>query len=140
MVTTERSKHQLCEQPYFIIKQKKSLWHYLKSRKQENSGIGTLINPQNGHSITNPIEKATILNEQFKSIFTIDDSSSIPDKGPSVHPTLPSFDITEQGVFNILTNCDPSKSPGPDSVHPLVFKITAAKISPMLTHIFKQSS
>ena len=56
-----------------------------------------------------------------------------------MHPTLSSFDITEQGVFNILTNCNPSKSPGPDSVHPLVLKTTAAYISPMLTHIFKQS-
>ena len=31
------------------------------------------------------------------------------------------------------------KSPRPDSVHPLVLKTPAAEISPMLTHIFKQS-
>ena len=66
-------------------------------------------------------------------------SSTIPDKGPSLHPSLPAFEITEQGVYNILTDCDPSESPGPDSIHPLVLKTTTAEISPMLTHIFKQS-
>ena len=119
---------------------KKSLWHYLKGRKQENNGIGALIHPQSGHVITDPIEKATVLNNQFKSVFTADDdSTTIPNKGPSTHPSLPAFEITEQGVFNILSNCDPSKSPGPDSVNPYVLKKTAAEISPMLTHIFKKS-
>ena len=49
------------------------------------------------------------------------------------------FEITEQGVYNILSNCDSSKSPGPDSIHPYILKTTLTKISPMLTHIFKQS-
>ena len=119
---------------------RKSLWHYLKTRKQDNNGIGTLIHPENGNALIHPIERATVLNDHFKSVFTTDDdSSTIPDKGPSLHPSLPAFEITEQGVYNILTNCDPSKSPGPDSIHPLVLKTTAAEISPMLTHIFKQS-
>lgn len=88
---------------------KKSLWHYLKTQKQDSNGIGTLINPHNGHIITDPTEKANVLNNHFKCIFTIDDNvSTIPDKGPSVHPPLTAFEITEQGVLNILTNCDPS--------------------------------
>ena len=119
---------------------KKSLWHYLKTRKQDSNGIGTLINPHKSHIITDPKEKANVLNNHFKSIFAIDDNvSTIPDKGPSVHPSLAAFEITEQGVLNILTNCDPSKSPGPDFIHPYVLKITATKICSMLTHIFKQS-
>ena len=39
----------------------------------------------------------------------------------------------------MLSNCDTSKSPGPDSLHPYVLKATAAEISPIITHIFKQS-
>jgi len=86
-------------------------------------------------------KKPNILNQHFKSMFTIDGNSIIPDKGLSLFSSLPTFEITEQGVYNILTNCtcDPSKSPGPNSIHPCVLKATAAKISPMLTHIFKQS-
>ena len=79
---------------------KKSLWHYLKTRKQDSNGIGTLINPHNGHIITDPNEKANVLNNHFKSIFTIDNNiSTIPYKGPPVHPSLPTFEITEQGVL-----------------------------------------
>ena len=65
--------------------------------------------------------------------------SNIPDKGPSLFPSLPTFEITEQGVYNLLSTCDTSKSPGPDSLHPYVLKATAAELSPILTHIFKQS-
>ena len=115
---------------------RKSLWHYLKSRKQDNNG---LIDPHDGSILTDPFDKATILNNHFKSVFSTDDDSSIPEKGPSQYSSLPAFEITEHGVYNILTNCDPSKSSGPDSIHPQVLKTTAAEISPMLTHIFKQS-
>jgi len=49
------------------------------------------------------------------------------------------FQITEQGVYNILSNCDSSKSPEPDSIHPYTLKTTAAEITPVLIHIFSQS-
>ena len=72
-----------------------------------------LIHPVNDNALTDSTKKVTILNDHFKSIFTTDDNSStIPNKRPSLHPSLPAFEITEQGVYNILTNCDPSKSPG----------------------------
>ena len=60
-----------------------------KNRKQDSNDIGTLINPHNSHIITDPTKKANVLNNRFKSIFTIDNNiSTIPDKGPSVHPSL----------------------------------------------------
>ena len=81
---------------------KKSLWHYLKTKRQGNCGISTLKNPQDGHTVTDPLEKANILNQHFKSVFTTDDNTTIHDKGPSLFPSLPQFQITEQGVYNIL--------------------------------------
>ena len=85
------------------------------------------------------MEKADTFNQHFQSVFTSEDNSNIPDKGPSLFPSLPTFEITEQGVYNLLSTCDTSKSPGPDSLHPYVLKATAAELSPILTHIFKQS-
>ena len=41
-------------------------------------------------------------------------------------------------MYNILSNCNPYKSPGPDCIHPYVLKATATEVSPMLTHIFQQ--
>ena len=39
---------------------KKSLWHYLKTKRQGNCGINTLKNPQDGHTVTDPLKKANI--------------------------------------------------------------------------------
>ena len=44
-----------------------------------------------------------------------------------------------QGVYNILSNCNPYKLPGPDCIHPYALKATTNEVSPMLTHIFQQS-
>ena len=52
---------------------------------------------------------------------------------------MPHFEITTQGMYNILNECNPNKSPDPDKLHPYALKATAAEISPMLTHIFQQS-
>jgi len=118
---------------------RKPLWHYLINCKQGNYGISTLNDPQSGHTVTEAIDKANILNQHFKSVFTSENTTTIPNKGPSLFSSLPMFEITEQGVYNLLSNCDSSKSPGPDNIHPYVLKTAAAKISPMLTRIFKQS-
>ena len=42
-------------------------------------------------------------------------------------------------MYNILFNCNPHKSPGPDCIHPYALKATATEVSPVLTHIFQQS-
>ena len=49
------------------------------------------------------------------------------------------FQITTQGVYNILQNLNSYKSSGPDNVHPYALKATSMEISPMLTHLFQQS-
>ena len=76
-----------------------------------------------------------ILNQHFKSLFTTETISPFLTK---VH-SLSQFQIMEQGVYNILSNCNWSKSPGLDSIHPFTLKATATEISPMLAHIFSQS-
>jgi len=39
-------------------------------------------------AITNPVEKADTLNQQFHSVFTSEDDSNNPDKGVSLFPSL----------------------------------------------------
>ena len=45
-------------------------------------------------------EKAEAFNEYFKSVFTVEDLSYIPDKGTSPYPFVPKINITLQGVIN----------------------------------------
>ena len=44
-----------------------------------------------------------------------------------------------QEYYNLLSNCNPYKSPGPDNVHNYVLREIAADIAPLLTHLFQQS-
>ena len=58
----------------------KKFWSFIKSRGQEASGVATLKN-KNGYLKSDKTSKAEILNEQFQSVYTREDTSSIPDKG-----------------------------------------------------------
>jgi hypothetical protein len=48
--------------------------------------------------------------------FYTDAISQIPDKGPSPHPTMGPIEITENGVFKLLSNLKVYKAAGPDLI------------------------
>jgi len=59
---------------------------------------------------------AKLLNDYFSSVFTHEDTNSIPmlqsdDQPPPIH----TFHFTPVSVFNKITNLKSGKSPGPDS-------------------------
>ena len=74
-------------------------------------------------------------------MFTVEDLSYIPDKGTSPYRAIPEINITLQEVTNLLSSCDPHKSPGPDHLHGVFLKqvMISMEIAPMLTHLFQQS-
>jgi hypothetical protein len=67
----------------------KKFWKYIKSRKQDTMGIGTLKN--NGVLAETAEQKAEMLNSQFKSVFTTENTTNMPSKGNS--PFKPMKDI-----------------------------------------------
>ena len=117
---------------------KKPFWRYIKSKRQDISGISTLIS-STGTIVSEPSEKAEIFNNYFKSVFTVEDLSDIPNKNTSPYPSIPEINITLQGVINLLSGCNPHKSPGPDNIHAAFLKQASSEIAPMLTHLFQQS-
>ena len=57
---------------------------------QDNVGIGALKNQLLANDmVTDSTEKAEILSKQFDSVFTTEDTSSIPDSGTSPFPLIP---------------------------------------------------
>ena len=68
-----------------------------------------------------------MLNQYFKTVFTVDGDENQPHKGQSLYPTIANF---TQGVYNILNTCNPYKSPGPDGIHPYALRATATEVSP----------
>ena len=89
--------------------------------------------------VTDSSEKAEILSKQFKSVFTVKDTSTIPDRGVSPYPSIPDIVITLNGVRNLLLKSDVNKSTGPDNIHAAFLKHTAFEIVPLLTHRLQQS-
>ena len=68
--------------------------------------------------------KADILNEQFCSVFTLEDSFISPEiDSDSDFPPMPDIGICESGVFKLLKDLEPTKghwprrSPFPNSWH-----------------------
>ena len=61
--------------------------------------------------------KVNTLNEQFVSVFNKnEDTSTIPDMGPSTHPSMDNINVTEEGVYKLLSNLQVHKDMGPDEI------------------------
>ena len=100
-------------------------------------GIGTL--KVSHHEFTEPYEKAEVMNDHFKSVFTDEDLGNFPLMNPSPYSSMPPIIISTSGIYNLLSDLNPFKSTGPDNISARFLKETAEEIAPMLTHLFNQS-
>ena len=60
--------------------------------------------------------KASILNNQFQSVFTTEDLSNVPQLDYSVYPSIQDLDFSTHGIQLLLERLDPTKAPGPDHI------------------------
>ena len=136
---------------HFLLKKKMTppnsnmnrFWSYVKNQRKSNVGIPPL--KENGVLITDPTEKANVLNRQFDNAFSegrVYTPDSIKNKCslPQIEcPTMPDLVINTAGVAKLLTNLDPSKAPGPDGIAARVLKELAHEIAPSLSLIYRRS-
>ena len=80
-----------------------------------------------------------MLNDQFSSVFTREDTASIPELGPSPFKEMPPIKVSEAGVLKLLKDLKTRKASGPDEIPAIMLKTCAEEIAPMLTFIFQQS-
>lgn len=126
MITEEPGK---CEQT------SKKFWSYIKCRRSENIGVGTLR--VDNKLITDPRGKAEALNNQFKSAFS--EPSTKNKHAKAGRGRMPKITISAEGVKAELLRLDISKACGPDGFGPRVLKETASAITTALTHLFQRS-
>ncbi|CAG2217246.1 unnamed protein product [Mytilus edulis] len=81
--------------------QPKRFWSYIKSRKQESTGIVTLKD-KDGLLHSDTQTKASILNQQFQSVYTKEDIHNMPHIGPSPFPTMDNIRVSQAGVYKLL--------------------------------------
>ena len=77
--------------------------------------------------------KANILNDQFVS----EDTSSLPDKGPSPYPSMPDIEVNWKGVHKLLKGLKPFKATGPDSNPAFILKAAADELARILARIYQ---
>jgi hypothetical protein len=65
----------------------KRLWSYVKSLKIDKIGIPPLHHKNK--LVSQHKQKAEALSEQYKSVFTAENTSQLPSKGPSKHNIMP---------------------------------------------------
>ena len=133
------------EHPYQSMKK---FWTYIKHCKKENSGISS-INKE-GTLLTSAHDKATALNEQFRSVFSKQQPLSLKqlaenktrDENKHVNETQAVIDdivVTPIGIAKLLKQLDPAKACGPDNIQARVLKELADEIAPCLCKIFQKS-
>ena len=115
----------------------KSFWSYVKLMRTENTGIPPL--KSEGKLCTTDSDKAQALNNQFKSVFNIEDPSSIPSKSASQYPTIDNLTIGVEGVAKQFANLNPNKACGPDEIPAKLLKTVSLEIAPAMQFLFQQS-
>ena len=108
----------------------KRFWSYVKSHRQEYSGIPTIN--ANGCTLSEDSAKANALNAQFASVFTREDTSVIPNLSGTAYPIMRPINVAVEGVASLLANLDPSKASGPDGIPARFLKDMANDLAPLI--------
>ena len=114
-----------------------------KHRKTDFNGITEI--KHDGKLLTDPLQKASALNNQFYSVFTPVSNISRTDSNkqcimpPSTqHPNISRLTIKTEGIQKHLCNLNPSKAAGPDEITPKLLKELSVEIAPILTILFNK--
>ena len=95
---------------------------------------------EDGTLTNNSQIKAEVLNTYFASVFVIEDQGALPEFDDINFDEILSYtDITENLVAKTIDRLKPSKSQGPDNIHPKLLKECKNSIVPPLTTIFRKS-
>lgn len=100
-------------------------------------GVSALKSEGRLHS--DSLTKAEILNNQFKSVFTKEDSSDIPKLFGPNYPEISDLVITQRGVEKLLSQLNPSKAAGPDQIPCRILRELSQELAPILSALFQQS-
>lgn len=94
----------------------------------------------NGEVSTTPQETANTLNDYFASVFKVENHDNIPnfeDRGFT--QVVETVTISEELVAKAIDRLNPTRSQGPDNIHPRFIQQTRDYIKKPLTKIFQKS-
>ncbi len=103
--------------------------YFVNSLKKDSTGIRALKNQ--GILVSDSTKKAELLNNQFKSVFTNEDMSTIPAPLQTICKPISDITIHTEGIEKLLTELNPNKATGPDSISPRILKDLAPELAPI---------
>jgi len=115
----------------------KKLYSFISSKRCDSSGVPLL--KKDGIGYSDPRNKASILNDQFCSVFTDEVQDNMPSMPTPPAPDMPAFQVHQNGIEKLLQELNPHKAQGPDNIPTRFLKEFAAELAPCLTLIFKAS-
>ena len=114
-------------------------YKYVNKKLNGSNGVAPLRDAD-GNLVATDCDKAAVLNNQFCSVFTVDDgiidSSRLP--GPAVSSVAPPF-FTPELVHKIIKQLKSSNASGPDGLPAIFYKNTASSLSYPLSILFNLS-
>ncbi len=119
----------------------KIFWRYVNSKLKTKIKVPDLKTDQH-NTTTSEQEKANLLNNFFKSVFSKADIPEVTDRDVEWQFLgLPLTDIqfTEEKVRNLLSDLNTSKAAGPDDIHPRILKELSNEIAYPIFLIFQSS-
>lgn len=119
----------------------KVFWSHVRGKMKSASGVSPLLETPNDKSSLKheDHEKASILQKQFCSVFTIEPEGQLPDFPRRTQQSIDEIVITKEMVKQRLKELDTNKSFGPDEMHPKFLKELAENIAEPLTVIMNRT-
>ena len=120
----------------------KSFYAYVRSKQNVRDRVGTLEDNA-GNKITRGMLMAEELNMHFSSVFTREDTSSLPVPETKFEGSegerLEQVVVTPEVVANKINNMKENKSPGVDGIAHKILKETVQQMCTPLAHVFNMS-
>ena len=117
----------------------KRFWSFIKTTTKQNRSPGFLRDGQ--CFVTDPEDKANLLNRFFQSVFTANDTTanSLPAQRIPNAIYLSKIQLTTAEMAKTLKSLDPKKAPGPDNIPGRLIKEVASEITTPLCRLFNLS-
>ena len=125
---------------YNIKTDSKSLYAYVRSKSRSKDSAGPVLDSTN-NLIFEPHRIASTFNDYFTSVFTQENTDTLPQVEPMLDPSdeIADNEFSEEDVDTLLTKLKDNKSPGVDNIHPTMLKNLHSELKKPLYLLFRKS-